>query len=89
MAIDEFNLTWLSFADSCWQRYENRADYNIVTCVYKVTRILSARFSAKSRKSLPFTMRHDSKNALQKASESIACVPHRQPDGNQFELRAE
>jgi hypothetical protein len=54
MAIDEFNLTWLSFADSCWQRYENRADYNILTCVYKVTRALCEGFLQESLISPPF-----------------------------------
>ena len=47
MAIDEFNLNWLSFADSCWWSYENSAAYNILTCVYKVTRVQWAGFLQK------------------------------------------
>jgi hypothetical protein len=36
MAIDEFDINRLSFADSYWQRYENWTDYGIFTSgVYK------------------------------------------------------
>jgi hypothetical protein len=87
IAIDEFNLTWLSFADSCWQRYENRADYNILTCVYKVTRARCEGFLQESPISPPFLPHCGIENALEKARKSIACVPHHQPDGQQRELR--